>query len=184
MKRLALALGVATGVAVGITTGIATLTSPLAAQDSSSSRRTVRAMLSGVETVPSPEAWRRLGPGALATLVAVYDDPTTPYFMRLRAVSAAAHFPSPAAKTFLEAVAHAPGQRDLMVRRAVVALGEAFGADALASLRPFLQHPEASVREGAARTIAAMNTPEARAALEARAAVETDTAVRAALESR
>lgn len=145
------------------------------------SKEQVRAMLSGVDTAPSAEAWRRLGPETLLTLVALYDDPSTPFFVRMRAVSAAAHYPTPATKTFLEAVARAPGQRDLIVRRAIVALGEAFGADALSSVRPYLAHPEPTVREGAARTIAAMGTPAARAALEARANVETDPTVRAAL---
>lgn len=141
----------------------------------------VRGLLSGVDTMPSDDVWRRLGPDTLATLIALYDDPSTPYFVRLRAVSTGALYPTPAAKTFLEAVARAPGQRDLMVRRALVALGRAFGADALASVRPFLSHPETSVREGAALTIAAMATPAARAALEARASVETDPTVRDAL---
>lgn len=145
------------------------------------SKEQVRAMLSGVDTAPSAETWRRLGPDTLLTLVALYDDPSTPFFVRMRAVSAAAHYPTPATKTFLEAVARAPGQRDLIVRRAIVALGQAFGADALASVRPYLAHPEPSVREGAVRTIAAMGTPAARAALEARANVETDPTVRAAL---
>jgi HEAT repeat protein len=156
----------------------AATTAPLVATAQAPSKEQVRAMLSGVDTAPSAETWRRLGPDTLLTLVALYDDPSTPFFVRMRAVSAAAHYPTPATKTFLEAVARAPGQRDLIVRRAI---GEAFGPDALASVRPYLAHPEPSVREGAARTIAAMGTPAARAALEARANVETDPTVRAAL---
>jgi len=159
----------------------AALTAPNVATAQAPSKEQVRALLSGVDTAPSAEAWRRLGPDTLLTLVALYDDPSTPFFVRMRAVSAAAHYPTPATKTFLEAVARAPGQRDLIVRRALVALGEAFGPDALSSVRPYLAHPEPSVREGAARTIAAMGTPAARAALEARANVETDPTVRAAL---
>ena len=159
----------------------ASVTAPNVAAAQAPSKEQVRAMLSGVDTAPSAEAWRRLGPETLLTLIALYDDPSTPFFVRMRAVSAAAHYPTPATKTFLEAVARAPGQRDLIVRRAIVALGEAFGADALSSVRPYLAHPEPSVREGAARTIAAMDTPAARAALEARANVETDPTVRAAL---
>ncbi|MCB9614445.1 MAG: HEAT repeat domain-containing protein [Sandaracinus sp.] len=155
--------------------------SPLVAQRGAPSRDQVRAMLSGVDTAPSDEAWRRLGPDTLAVLVALYDDQSTPFFVRMRAVSAAAHYPTPATRTFLEAVARAPGQRDLIVRRAVVALGRAFGADALDSVRPYLAHPEASVREGAVKTILAMGTPAAQAALRQRAAVETDPTVRAAL---
>lgn len=138
-------------------------------------------MLSGVDTAPSDETWQRLGPNTLLTLIALYDDSSTPLFVRMRAVSAAAHYPIPATKTFLEAVARAPGQHDLIVRRAIVALGEAFGEEALASVRPFLAHPEPSVREGAVRTISAMETPAARAALQARARVETDPTVRSAL---
>jgi len=107
-------------------------------------------MLSGYEHVPSASEWRALGPEALGVLVRLYNDTHERPYVRLRAVGAAGHFPSPAAHTFLLAVARAPRQSDLFVREALLALGRAFGRGAAREIRPFLGSPEPVVRDAAA----------------------------------
>jgi len=128
-------------------------------------RGTVLAMLSTIERGPEADAWRRLGPETVGVLVDVYQDPSVPRILRRRAVEAAAHFPGPATKTFLLAVAQAPGQHDLVLRTALLALGRAFGAGVVPELAEFLGHRDRDVREGAIMALAQVNTPPARAAL-------------------
>ncbi|MBX3247892.1 MAG: HEAT repeat domain-containing protein [Myxococcales bacterium] len=144
----------------------------------------MRGMLSGIDTVPSDATWARLGPEAVEVLIAVYEDPATPFFVRLRAVSALAHYPTPAARTFLERVARAPDQSVLVVRRALVALGEAFGDGAFESVRPFLRHPDAAIRRAAVELLVRMDSGRARSTLAAHAARESDPGVLDALAAR
>ena len=127
-------------------------------------RTQVRQLLSGFETVPGADAWSRLGPQTLGVLVALYDDTSERPFIRLRAVSVAAYYPSPAARTFLLGVARAPRQGDLFVREAVLALGRAFGPRAVGDLRPFLASPMPVVREA---TVTALTRIGTRPALDA-----------------
>ncbi|HJL05493.1 MAG TPA: HEAT repeat domain-containing protein [Polyangiaceae bacterium LLY-WYZ-15_(1-7)] len=176
-------LGVPVGVPVGVPAGLPA--SPAAAQPAPDDALVsqVRQLLSGVEAVPPAATWRALGSGGLRALVALYQSPTEPPFVRARAVSAAAHYPVPAARTFLKAVAGAPGQDALFVRRAVRALGAAFGAQAEADLRPYLAHPAPAVRVAAARALAPIDTPSARAALRERRRVERARSVREALDA-
>lgn len=144
----------------------------------------VRGMLSGIDTVPSDADWARLGPDAVPVLVALYDDPATPFFVRVRAVSAVAHYPTPAARAFLDAVARAPGQSVVVVRRALIALAVAFGAQAFESVRPFLRHPDPALRRVAVEQLARMDSARARSALAAHAARESDPGVLDALTVR
>jgi HEAT repeat protein len=138
----------------------------------------VRAMLSGFEDVPTAAHFRALGPGALPVLIALYDDAREPGYVRMRAVAATAHFPTPATRTFLRAVARAPRQNDLFVREAVVALGRAFGERAIGDVTPFLESRHVTVREAAARTLGRIGTPRALDALRRRSLVEPDVHVR------
>jgi len=135
-------------------------------------RETVVAMLSTIEEGPGADAWRRLGPETLGVLVDLYGDGAQPRFVRRRAVAAAAYFPGPAAKTFLLAVARAPGQHDLTARTAILALGRAFGHRVVPELAGFLSHADPDVREGAVIALVRVNTPRARAALDAHRTAE------------
>jgi HEAT repeat protein len=155
---------------------------PASSAQAGPSRAQVRAMLSGVEDVPTDEAWRRLGEGALGVLIELYADPDEAPYVRLRAVGASGAFARPAARTFLLAVARAEGQADLFVREAVLSLGRAFGASALDELTPFLAHREPVVREATARALGRVGGPRAAGALRARLQVEREAVVREALQ--
>ncbi len=125
-------------------------------------------LLSGYEELPPASAFRAWGPGTLSVLVELYQDGTQPAFVRIRAVYAAGHYPSPATRTFLLAVARAPRQSDLFIREAVLSLGRAFGPRAVDDLRPFLRHDEPVVRESAVIALSRIRSPEALSALRVR----------------
>ncbi|HEY8426763.1 MAG TPA: HEAT repeat domain-containing protein [Sandaracinaceae bacterium] len=146
-------------------------------------RAEVRAMLSGIEDVPTDADFRRLGDAVLPILIELYADPNEAPFVRLRAVGAAGAFPREATRTFLLAVANAEGQSDLFVREAVLALARAFGPRAASDLRRFLSHPQPIVRESAARALGRVGTREAADALRARLPVERDAVVREAIQA-
>jgi HEAT repeat protein len=148
----------------------------------SPSRERVVQMLSGIEDVPTDEAWRRLGDGAIPVLVDLYADRSAPPYVRLRAVGAVGAFPRPATRTFLLAVANAEGQSDLFVREAVNSLARAFGRNAIRDLAPFLSHAEPVVREATARALGRIGGADAQRLLRARLGTERDAVVREAIE--
>jgi HEAT repeat protein len=168
-----LVVGAFVAVSISLVTPSAHATPPSKAQ--------VRQLLSGYEDVPGAETWRRLGPETLAVLVSLYDDPEEAPYVRLRAVSVVSHYPTPATRTFLLAVARAPRQSDLFVREAVLSLGAAFGPRAVDDIRPFLASRHVVVREGATLALSRVGTDAAREALRARLAVEPAPHVREAI---
>ena len=137
-------------------------------------------MLSGYESVPSLVEWRRLGPGTLAVLVALFEAPETPPYVRLRAVAATAAFPSDVARAFLLRVARS-ATSDLIAREALLTLGRAFGEGVRGELAPFLAHRVPLLREAAARALGRIGSPACRALLEARLETEGHPAVREAM---
>ncbi len=149
-------------------TGLATLLVASSAYATPPSKVELSRLLSGYEDVPPASAFRTWGPETLSVLVELYQDAEQPPFVRMRAVSAAAYYPSPAARTFLLAVARAPRQSDLFVREAVMSLGRAFGPRAVDDVRPYLRHDEPVVREGAVIALSRIRTPEALTALRTR----------------
>lgn len=161
---------------------LGTLTAPAAAHADPPSVERVRQMLSAYEQVPPATVWRALGPQTLEVLVALYNDPSEPTYIRLRSVAVAAHYPTAACRTFLRAVARAPGQSDLFIRSAILALGKAFGPQAVADIEPYLEHPEPVVREASIRALRRVGTPQALAAIRRRGALERDAVVRQTLE--
>lgn len=154
----------------------------LASAQNAPTRAQVRQMLSGVEETPSVQDWQRIGDGALPILIALSQDADEPPYVRLRAVGATAAFPRPAVRTFLLGVARVEDQPDLWIREAVFALARAFGRDAAQEVAGFLDHEEASVREGAALALARIGGGVAREAARARLRVEPDRVVRQALQ--
>lgn len=141
----------------------------------------VRQLLMGYETVPTAQAWRAMGPDTIAVLVDLYNDAVQPGFVRLRAVGAVGSYDTPAARTFLLAVAHTSHQSDLFIREAVLAMQRAFGARAVADIEPFLANEFPVVREASVRALAKINTPRARRLLRQRQRVEADATVQTAL---
>ena len=155
----------------------------LAGAQAAPSRERVREMLSGIEHTPSDADWRRVGDGALPVLIELSQDTREPPYVRLRAVGATGAFPRAAVRTFLLAVARAPGQSDLLVREAVVTLARAFGPAAVDDLAPFLAHDEVVVRDAAVRALGRIGTPEALAARRARLPRERDPVVRERIDA-
>jgi HEAT repeat protein len=153
---------------------------PMIAHAQAPTRERVRAMLSGIEDVPTEAQWRQVGDGALPILIDLYNTPSEPPFIRLRAVSAVAAFPQPAVRTFLLAVARAERQGDLYVREAVISLARAFGRAAIADLTPFLDHGEPVVREATANALGRIGGADRQ--LRARLNVEENALVREALQ--
>ncbi|MEM9068270.1 MAG: HEAT repeat domain-containing protein [Myxococcota bacterium] len=145
------------------------------------SKTRVRELLSGIEEIPPRAVWRALGPETLGVLIELYNDASEPGFVRLRAVVVAGHFPNEACRTFLRAVATAPGQSDLFARNAVLALGRGFGVRALEELGSYLRHREPLVRQAAVRSLGEIATPAARSLLEGRMRLERDDVVRESL---
>lgn len=139
-------------------------------------------MLSGIEDIPSAEDWRRLGERVLPVLLELYQDVNEPSFVRLRAVGATAAFPRPAVRTFLLGVARLQGQGDLFIREAVLALARGFGTRSVPDVASFLDHREATVREGAAMALGRIGGSAADDALRARLPMERDPLVRAAIQ--
>lgn len=158
------------------------LGAPAAAGAQAPTAQQVRELLSGYEYVPSGEDLRALGPDTLRVLIELYAAPDAPPWVRLRAIAAVGHYPEPATRTFLLAVARAEGQSDLLVREAVLALGRAFGEHAIADVRPFLSHREPVVREAAGMALGRIATPRAVDLLRARIVAERDPGVRRALD--
>jgi HEAT repeat protein len=172
-SRAVLALA-AVVLASGVFVSSATATPP--------GRDQVRPLLMSYEQMPPAERWQALGPETLGVLVALYNDPSEPAFVRIRAVHAAGHFAIPATRTFLLAVARAEGQGDLFVREAVMALGRAFGEASVPDVRPFLSHQHTTVREGAVLSLRRVGSARALDALRARRSIERAPHVREAIE--
>mgnify|MGYP001794323079 CR=1 FL=1 len=140
----------------------------------------VRAMLSGYESVPTLAEWRRQGAGTLDLLKRLFEASDTQPYVRLRAVAAMAAFPTDAARSFLVRVARS-STSDLIAREALLTLGRAFGDGVRAELAPFLSHRIPLLREAAARALGRIGNPDCRALLEARLETEGHPAVREAV---
>jgi hypothetical protein len=142
----------------------------------------LRVALSGYEDMPPAAYWQGLGDEAVPVLAEMYNDPTMPAYVRYRTVYAVAHYPIEATRTFLLAVARLPDQSDLHVRAALVSLARAFGERAIDDVRPFLEHREPVVREGAIQALDRIGTPRAVGLLRARLGAESARHLRRSIE--
>lgn len=138
----------------------------------------VRSLLLGYEHVPEAHVFRRLGPGTVEVLMALYEDETEAGFVRLRAVGAVAAFPSERTRRFLLRVARRGEGNVLFPRQAVLSLERAFGARCVPDVAPFLRHHEPLVRRAAARALGRTRTPPARKHLQEQLSREHDPQVR------
>lgn len=157
--------------AFGFATSSASATPP--------SRDRVRELLSGFEGGASHATWAALGEEALPVIIDVYNTTSEAPFVRMRAVSAAANFPTEATRTFLRTVANQHAQSELMIREAITAMTRAFGESATADVLPFLNHSSATVRLGTVRALATLRTATVTHALRERLRTERDASVRA-----
>ncbi len=142
----------------------------------------VDALLSGYERVPTDEEWKRLGPEALPALEKIYRDASALPSKRSRAVSGMAQVDNPRANEVLKEIVLDPKSEQHLRATAMLALGYRGGPEAIAALEPMLAHDEPALREGAARALAKVGTPQAKQPLEERLDRETDPVVREAIQ--
>jgi len=163
---------------------------PLAAQEAKptakveqqqSIEQQVRALLGGVENVPTDAQWAAVGPGAVPVLVRVMTDAKETAVTRGRAAIALGNFPTPESVAALRGVVVDAGSSRHLLRKAVVALARAEGASALDVLSPLLSHESKTVREDAIRAVGGFATHEAQALLRARHTLETSKYLRQVL---
>ncbi|MFW5875535.1 MAG: HEAT repeat domain-containing protein [Myxococcota bacterium] len=154
------------------------VTAPGAGVAQTPSTEQVRTLLLGYEHVPEAPAFRALGPGTFEVLAALYEDETEAGFVRLRAVRAAAAFPTERTRRFLLGVARRGDEDALFPRQAVLSLERAFGARCVSDVAPFLRHHAPLVRRAAARALGRTRTNRARKHLREQLSREHDRQVR------
>ncbi|UJR79071.1 HEAT repeat domain-containing protein [Sandaracinus amylolyticus] len=145
-------------------------------------REDVIALLSGIESTPTLEAWRAMGPATIPLLRAAIDDARTPGFVRVRAVHALGAFTTSEARTTLRRALRRP--EGLVVREAVLAMTTAFGAASEGDVAPLLTHSDTAVREAVIDALGRMGTADARSRLQSHLARERDEALRERIEAR
>jgi HEAT repeat protein len=138
-------------------------------------------MLSGFEEGPSRADWRALGEAVLPSLAQVASDRSAESFLRERAVSAAASFSTPAARTLLTRALR--DRHAMVVRAAILGLADAFGESALGSITPFLTHTDTALREAAIRALASVESSASTRALLGARARESDEVLREQIEA-
>jgi HEAT repeat protein len=143
--------------------------------------RALIAMLGGFEEGPTPAEWRALGPAVVPLLARIADDRDQLGAIRIRAVHTAGHFATPASRALLRRAARAP--EPMIAREGALALGRAFGADALRDVAPLLAHDDTAVREAAIRALSAIDTASARERLRARLPREADAVLRSMIDA-
>ncbi len=155
---------------------------PEAASAQEAAQRRLAQALSGYESIPDASWWQARGPDTVATLRALYRDQQQPAFVRQRAVRAASFYSTDEAREFLLSVARQPGQRDLLIREALLGLARAFAERAGDAIARFLDHERPLVRGAAAEALGAIKSDSWRPAIERRLRSERDATVRAALQ--
>lgn len=178
MKRFALVCALAgPAVASSVLWGAVPATGHAQQRDRGALARAVVQALSGHESVPGPETFRRMGPGVEGVLARLARDPGQPGFVRLRAVQVAAVLGTPAGDRI---VARALSSSEpLVVRAAVLGLAASQGPRATDAIARTLLHPDVAVREGAILALGRIASPEAHAHLRSRLDAEPDAELRA-----
>jgi hypothetical protein len=152
------------------------------------SREAVRAALRAHEqSRMSADDWRGLGEDVDAQLIEAASDERLLFGARQRAMTALGSIGGPRAKAFLYGILTAPNAPAPLLSSAVQAYARGFGtAEPVEAQRlavTVLGHPDWQARRGAARAMAVIGGPAARAALRERESRETHPAVRSAIES-
>ena len=154
--------------------------SALAADDAT--KEQVLGLLSGYEETASPESLKALGGDVPGTLRAIAADTTLSATQRARAIHALGWFPDDTNRAFL--AAQARGGNPMFARKAIYALANGWGDQAIDELTVALANPDVQTRMAAANALGHMGTPSAKLALEARLAHETDPTVKATIQTQ
>jgi len=143
----------------------------------------VIAMLSGIETTPKADTWRKLGTDAPYALMKVVLDTKEWPARRARAVTALKYFPTPETKQFLtELLDRKERVAPLLTRKALYALAEAWGAEAAPLIAQKLDNDDLFVREAAVRALAKAGGPDVLRLLKQREVKEPEAVVRRVIQ--
>ena len=154
--------------------------SALAADDATTQQ--VLGLLGGYEETASPDSLKALGGDVPETLRAIASDTTLTSTQRARAIHALGWFPDDTNRAFL--VSQARAGNPMFARKAVYALANGWGDQAIDELTVALANPDVQTRMAAANALGHMGTPSAKLALEARLAYETDPTVKATIQKQ
>ena len=154
--------------------------SALAADDAT--KQQVLGLLSGYEETASPDSLKAVDGDVPGTLRAIASDSALTSTQRARAIHALGWFPDDANRAFL--VAQARGGNPMFARKAIYALANGWGDQAIDELTVALANPDVQTRMAAANALGHMGTPSAKLALEARLAYEADPTVKATIEKQ
>jgi hypothetical protein len=154
--------------------------SALAAEDPT--KQEVLGLLSGYEETASPDSLKALGGDVPGTLRAIASDTALTSTQRARAIHALGWFPDEVNRAFL--AAQARGGNPMFARKAVYALANGWGDQAIDELTFALANPDVQTRMAAAHALGNLGTPSAKLALEARLPYENDPTVKATIEKQ
>jgi HEAT repeat protein len=137
----------------------------------------LRTLLGGIERGATDARIRSHGPSAIAPLDRLANDASTPTYVRARAIHAIALFRTPASRRALERACALPDME--LAREAVLAIANAFGADAIDAIDAMWSHDAPEVREAVAMALGQIGTEEAKKRLARRLPEERHPYVRA-----
>lgn len=133
---------------------------PAAASDALHAR--VVGMLSAIDGLPDPSAWRDLGPTCVPVLLGVAQDAQQPTFRRARALVVLGHFQDRSAAAALERVLGDASSDAALRRHAMLGLSHSAPERALPHVAQALESEDASLRHVAIKILGARPSPEAR----------------------
>lgn len=139
---------------------------PAAASDALQAR--VVGMLSAIDALPDPRAWRDLGSACVPVLLGVAQDAQQPTFRRARALVVLGHFHDRSATAALERVLDDTASDASLRRHAMLGLSRSAPERALPHVAQALESEDASLRHVAIKILGARPSPEARRLLHGR----------------
>lgn len=144
-------------------------------------REAVLTLLSAHHGLPEAERFEAAVSDPSAALFALLaEEELNPIFYD-RAVAALAYWPSDRVRALYDALLDDPG-REMVRHRVMGHYAQAFGAQAVPAVAVFLEATDVQLRLTAVHVLAALNAPEAQAALQQASERETDATVLQQLE--
>ncbi len=142
-------------------------------------RGRVEVVLKGPGYETAPQQVRKLGPGTLEALVAIYHDSARSEALRARALQALSYLDDDRARAELRFANEQPGVAPIFKRTALLGLGRSEGSVAVPAVASQLASDDPSIRMAAAQSLGRIGGPQARAALKQRLELEPKAEVRA-----